>query len=260
MPPPSASAPVQIAEPRAGASAFEVITVQDLSKRFGELWALRDANFSIRRGEILGLIGPNGSGKTTLFQCLAGLAPATRGTVERDATRVAPDDRKNLLYFVPDGVRPWADQTVAWTLRFTAGVHEVSREEVDAVSFSLGLEPLAGARLRELSKGEHRRVVLAIGLLTPHPLLMLDEPFDGLDLRQTRDVMAVLRAHAKRRTLFLSIHQLPDAERVCDRFVLLSAGRVAGEGTLDELRTRAGIASSEHGGGGGLEEVFLALT
>jgi ABC-type multidrug transport system ATPase subunit len=119
---PSASAPVQFAEPRAGASAFDVITVDNLSKRFGDFWALRGASFSIRRGEILGLIGPNGSGKTTLFQCFAGIAPATLGVVERDATRVAPDDRKRLLFFVPDGVRPWTDQSVAWTLRIIAGV------------------------------------------------------------------------------------------------------------------------------------------
>jgi len=79
---PFASAPVQFAEPRAGASAFDVITVDNLSKRFGDFWALRGASFSIRRGEILGLIGPNGSGKTTLFQCFAGIAPATLGVVE----------------------------------------------------------------------------------------------------------------------------------------------------------------------------------
>jgi ABC-2 type transport system ATP-binding protein len=255
---PSASALVQFTEPRVGASAFDVVTVDTLSKRFGELWALRGASFSIRRGEILGLIGPNGSGKTTLFECLAGVAPATLGTVERDGTRVSPDGRKGLLFFVPDGVRPWADQTVDWTLRFTAGIHGAARDSVDAVSSSLALAPLAGARLRELSKGEHRRVVLAIGLLTPHPLLMLDEPFDGLDLRQTREAMTVLRSHAKHRALFLSIHQLADAERVCDRFVLLSAGRVAGEGTLDELRARAGLASAPERAG--LEEVFLALT
>jgi hypothetical protein len=94
---PSASAPVQFAEPRAGASAFDVIRVDNLSKRFGDFWA-------------------------TLFQCFAGIAPATLGVGERDATRVAPDDRKRLLFFVPAGVRPWTDQLVAWTLRFIAGV------------------------------------------------------------------------------------------------------------------------------------------
>ena len=86
-------------------------------------------------------------------------------------------------------------------------------------------------------------------------MLLLDEPFDGLDFRQTRDVMTLLRhAQAQGRTLFLSIHQLNDAARVCDRLVLLSRGRVVGEGTLDELRATAGLAD------GGLEEIFLALT
>jgi ABC-type multidrug transport system ATPase subunit len=107
----SAPAPVQIADPRAGPSAFDVVTVDNLSKRFGDFWALRGASFSIRRGEILGLIGPNGSGKTTLFQCFAGIAPATLGTVERDA-RLSRRSQTSSL-FRPDGVRPWADQSVA---------------------------------------------------------------------------------------------------------------------------------------------------
>src|SRR6185369_289896 len=114
-------------------------------------------------------------------------------------------------------------------------------------------------RLGELSKGEHRRVMLAVGLLSPRQLLMLDEPFDGLDLRQTRDVMRVLRSRVSDgggRTLFLSIHQLGDAARVCDRLILLSGGRVVGEGTLHELREKTGMTDD----GAGLEEVFLALT
>jgi ABC-type multidrug transport system ATPase subunit len=98
-------------------------------------------------------------------------------------------------------------------------------------------------------------VFLALGLLTSHPLLLLDEPFDGLDLRQTRDVMTLLRERAtKGRTLMLSIHQLLDAGRACDRLVLLSAGRVVGEGTVSELRAKANLSE------GGVEEIFLALT
>ena len=96
------------------------------------------------------------------------------------------------------------------------------------------LDPLLDRRIGTLSKGQRKRALLAIGLLTPQPLLLVDEPFDGLDLRQTREVGAALRAHAAAgRTLFLSIHQISDAARVCDRFVLLSGGRVCGEGTLD---------------------------
>ena len=94
-------------------------------------------------------------------------------------------------------------------------------------------------------------------MLTPHPLLLADEPFDGLDLRQTREVGAALRAHAAAgRTMFLSIHQISDAARVCDRFVLLSGGRVCGEGTIDELAARARRSAPSPT----LEDVFLALT
>jgi len=119
----------------------------------------------------------------------------------------------------------------------------------------LRLDEIMKARLASLSKGERKRTLLALGLLTPHELLLLDEPFDGLDLRQTRDVMSLLKDHtASGRTLMLSIHQLVDAGRVCDRLVLLSAGKVVGEGTVDELRVRANVSH------GGIEEIFLALT
>jgi ABC-type multidrug transport system ATPase subunit len=108
-------------------------------------------------------------------------------------------------------------------------------------------------RVLALSKGYSRRLMLALTLMTPQPVLLMDEPFDGFDLRQTREIMGVLRDAAGRgRTFVLAIHQLPDAERVCDRFVLLADGRVRGFGTLDEMRQRTGQGS--------LEEAFLALT
>ena len=109
--------------------------------------------------------------------------------------------------------------------------------------------------LDKLDPGAARRArALGIGLLSSQPALLIDEPFDGLDLRQARDIAAAFRTHAERgRTIFLSIHQIGDAARYCDRFVLLSAGRVCGEGTVPEL---AALAQSPEN----LEEVFLALT
>jgi ABC-2 type transport system ATP-binding protein len=124
----------------------------------------------------------------------------------------------------------------------------------------LDLRRLLHQRIGPLSKGQRKRALLGIGLLTPQPAILIDEPFDGLDLQQTRDIATALRVHAARgRTLFLSIHQIGDAARFCDRFVLLSSGRVCGEGTVPELATlalaRDGSKSFED-----LEEVFLALT
>ena len=232
-----------------------ILTAKGISKRFGMNVALEDASFSVGEREILGLIGPNGSGKTTLFECLAGLIPADGGEVKHHERVLGPGDRKRVLHYLPDGIRPWADQSVGWLIEFFASLHGTSQGEGSELARLLGLEEHLLSRVGALSKGELKRAMLALGLLPPHPLLLLDEPFDGLDFRQTRDVMDVLRAYpAKGRTLFLSIHQLSDASRVCDRLVLLSKGRVAAEGTLAELRARAGL------GDGGLEEIFLALT
>lgn len=231
------------------------LRIDDLSKRHGAFWALRDASFATSPGEILGLIGPNGSGKTTLFECVAGISAPTTGTIFVDGNAIPPERRKEFLFLVPDGIRPWPEQTVDWTLRYVARLHGKSNEAHLSLLDELSLAPLRHARLGELSKGEHRRVMLAIGLLTPQPILLLDEPFDGLDLRQSRDVITVLQKYARAgRTLFLSVHQLADAERVCDRLLLLSGGQIVGEGTMPELQTFTKIA------GGTLEEIFLALT
>jgi ABC-2 type transport system ATP-binding protein len=235
---------------------------QGITKRYGPSTVLEDAGFTIHEGEVLGLIGPNGAGKTTLFECLAGLLPTDGGSVEFRGAPLPASRRKQALFYLPDGIRPWADQPVHWVLAFFAALHGRSPGEgaalVAAITRDLQLERLLKSRIGSLSKGEAKRVLLALGLLTPQPLLLLDEPFDGLDFRQTRDVMALLRTvPARGRTLFVSIHQLVDAARMCDRLVLLSRGRVVGVGTLQELRRLAGLADAPNAG---LEEVFLALT
>jgi ABC-type multidrug transport system ATPase subunit len=233
-----------------------------LTKRYGNLTALSDVSFSIRRGEILGLIGPNGSGKTTLFECLAGVLPADGGTLRHDDRVVPPGTRSSVLFYMPDAIAPWPSQTVRWALAFTAGFFGVSEwgsgSESDIVR-RLDLEPLLDAPIGTLSKGQRKRVLLAIGLRTPQRVLLADEPFEGLDLRQTREVGRALRSYAAHgRTLFLSIHQISDAARICDRFVLLSAGRVCGEGTLDELSSLAAARGATPTTD--LEDIFLALT
>ena len=127
-----------------------------------------------------------------------------------------------------------------WALDFTIGFLGGRASLREEVIDQLDLRALLPQPIGTLSKGQRKRVLLAIGLLTPQPALLIDEPFEGLDLRQARDIATALRAHASRgRTLFLSIHQIADAARFCDRFVLLSSGRVCGEGTVAELAALA---------------------
>jgi ABC-type multidrug transport system ATPase subunit len=233
----------------------ELLSVAGVTKRFKHRRVLDDVSFSVRSGEVLGLIGPNGAGKTTLLDCLAGLMPANGGNVRFNDRELVPLRRKENLFYLPDGILPWAGQRVSWVLNFFERLYHRDDLNVQSLAEPLKLGELMRARMGSLSKGERKRVLLALGLLTSQSLLLLDEPFDGLDLRQTRDVMTLLRQHAAQgRTLMLSIHQLVDAGRVCDRLVLLSAGKVVGEGSLTELRTRTGMPE------GGVEEIFLALT
>jgi len=238
-----------------------LLHVAHLTKRYGHLAALSDVSFSIRPGEVLALIGPNGSGKTTLFECLGGVLPADGGALLVDGRPLMPAEQKATVFYLPDLIAPWPSQTVRWALDFVCGYWNVSGvrpKTFGDIVDRLGLRPLLDVRIGELSKGQRKRVLLAIGLLTPQPVLLADEPFDGLDLRQTRDVAEALRFFAAQgRTLVLSIHQISDAARVCDRFVLLSNGRTKGEGTIDEL---AQLAPPSGASTGSLEDIFLALT
>ena len=235
-----------------------LLRVEHVTKKFGQVRALTDVSLSVRSGEILGLIGPNGAGKTTLFECLAGLLPADSGVIYHDERSSAPSERSSCLFYMPDGIAPWPAQSVRWALDFTLGFFGGSVQLRDEIIQSLDLRSLLNSEIGTLSKGQRKRALLAVGLLTPQPVLLADEPFDGLDLRQTREVARALRTCVTAgRTLFLSIHQITDAARVCDRFVLLSNGRVCGEGTLSEL---CAVASSNDSTPTDLEEVFLALT
>ena len=232
-----------------------LLKIASLTKFYGEQLALEDVGFSVQAGEILGLIGPNGAGKTTLLEAIAGLLPVDSGEIRFRDQPLPAHRRREAIFYLPDGVRPYADQTAEQALALFAGVYRRSADEVSEIVSTVGLRHVLVKRVHALSKGYNRRLIIALGFLTPHPILLMDEPFDGFDLRQSRDMMDVLRRVASGgRSLLLSIHQLRDAEQVCDRFALLADGRIRGVGTLEELRGRADRP------GGTLEDIFLALT
>jgi ABC-2 type transport system ATP-binding protein len=232
-----------------------VLQVTSLTKSYGDQPALEHVSFSLQAGEVLGLIGPNGAGKTTLLEAIAGLLPVDSGEIRFNDRLLPVRSRRQIMFYLPDGVRPYADQTVEQGLAFFAGVYRRSAAEASEIVSLVGLRPVLAKRIRSLSKGFNCRLMIALGFLTRHPILLMDEPFDGLDLRQSRDMMKVLRrAGSRDRTLILSIHQLRDAEQACDRFALLADGRIRGVGTLDELRRQTNRPAAN------LEDIFLALT
>jgi ABC-type multidrug transport system ATPase subunit len=232
-----------------------LLAVDSISKRYADQTILSDVAFDIRAGEIIGIIGPNGAGKTTLLEAVAGMQPVDKGYVRWRGKPLPQSRRREAIFYLPDGVRPYQEQPVTRVLTFFADVYRRSTSDVEDAIEAIDLAPVLHKRVYALSKGYSRRLMLTLGLLAPHPLLFMDEPFDGFDLRQTREIVDLLRREAvEGRTFALAIHQLADAERVCDRFVLLADGRVRGVGTLNDLRDRTGIAD------GSLEDIFLALT
>ena len=244
---------LQMAESMSTEAAL--MTVHGIDKAFGDQRVLADVSFDVITGEILGLIGPNGAGKTTLLECIAGLLSIDAGEVRWRGAPLSPSQRKQRLFYVPEAISPYPDQPSVEVLRFFREANRQPPKRLDELVGALRLEPALAKLVGALSKGYRRRLLLALGLLAPRPMLLMDEPFDGFDLRQTREVMGLLRDEALHgRTLVLSIHQLGDARRICDRLVLLSAGRVVGTGTEAEL-----VAFARLPMGSDLEEVFLAL-
>lgn len=232
-----------------------LLQVDGLSKFFSGFHALRKVSFALSEGDVLGIIGPNGAGKTTLLECLVGLLPANSGLVLRKNHSLPADRRKDVMFYLPQDIAPYSEQPAFRLTGLCRDVYGLSRERERAVLVRLKLENVLSRRVGELSRGYRRRLLLALALLTPKPLLLLDEPFDGLDPRQTGEVADLLREEsASGRTFVLSIHQLADAARICSRYLLLVEGNVVGQGTLEELQRQASVESTN------LEAIFFALT
>jgi ABC-2 type transport system ATP-binding protein len=237
-------------------AAGPLLSVSELSIRFGGVTALENVSFDVERGHIVGLIGPNGAGKTTLMECLANLRPRTSGTFYVGDKAPAEWNPRQLLFYLPNGVTPYAEMYTLEVLQLYGKLFEVDPQAFERIVVrELNLLPVLQKKVGALSKGNLQRLLIAFALMSPQPLLALDEPFDGLDLHQTHAMMDILRRlRSAGRTLLLCIHQLTDAERICDRLLLLSNGRMVAIGTLEDLRVQAGLPN------GSLEDVFLALT
>ncbi len=231
----------------------KLLRCDNISKYFSMDQPLVNISFTAFSGEILGIIGPNGAGKTTLMECISGLLPFQKGQLFWENQPLPPAKAKEHIFYLPDAVHPYGDQSVGGVTMFFRHIFGASKSRWQQLIEQFELTDVLAKRVNSLSKGFHRRLLLFIGLLSPQPLLMLDEPFDGFDLRQTLGIMELLKESLNNRTLLLSIHQLSEAEKICDRFLLLNGGVVATTGSLADLQKETGLEN------GNLEEVFLAI-
>jgi ABC-2 type transport system ATP-binding protein len=236
------------------ANAGSALIVEHLSVKQGEQLLVDDVTLDLRPLELHGVVGPRGAGKSLLLQAVAGLVPAG-GDVMLGGVPLDREHRRQHVFYLGDDVKhAFAGERVLGVLAFAAQSLG-SKKELDDVIARLDCQGLLDRRMGELARGERKRVTLAMALLVPRGFILVDEPFAGLDYKEARAITNVLRTSTnENRSLLVTLHQLGDAERLCDRFTLLSAGRVVGAGQIHELRERARTHP-----GAALEEVFLAL-
>ncbi|MGG5808472.1 ABC transporter ATP-binding protein [Falsiroseomonas sp. CW058] len=233
-----------------------LIEIERLTKRFGAFTAVDDVSFTVSRGEVLGFLGPNGAGKSTTMRMLAGFMTPTAGTARicGDDVVEKPVAARRHLGFLPEGAPTYPEMTVTGFLGFCARARGFRGAALDGrVAHAMGLTQLEGVRLQPvetLSKGFKRRVGLAAALLHDPPVLVLDEPTDGLDPNQKHEVRNLIRGMAQDKAIVISTHILEEVSAVCTRAVIISRGRIVADATPAELEAR----------GPGLEHVFRALT
>ena len=221
-----------------------VIEVSGLWKRYGRVWAVRDATFQVPQGQIVGLLGPNGAGKSTILRILSCYIPATAGTVRiagLDAFRDSDAIRRRIGY-MPEHNPLYPEMRVLEYLKFRGRLKGLRgkrlRERLEVVIDQCGLQSVLRKLIGALSKGYRQRVGLADALLHEPDLVLLDEPTIGLDPYQVRAFRDFIRGLAGRHTIVLSSHILPEVELICDRVLIVHEGRVLDVGPTRALRKR----------------------
>lgn len=223
----------------------EVISVENLTKRYGPRTAVSDLEFSVDRGEIVGFLGPNGAGKSTTLRMIAGVLAPTTGRVRIDGFDVHEEPKKARARFgyMPEQVPMYPEMRVHEYLEYRSRLKGLPfRDRKKNAEGVLELAGVSDAKMRiigQLSKGYRQRVGIADALLGDPPLLILDEPTSGLDPNQMRHIRALVRSFAGKKTVFLSTHILPEVESTCERVVIIRNGRKVAEGDVATLRARS---------------------
>jgi ABC-2 type transport system ATP-binding protein len=234
-----------------------MIKTQNLTKHFHGLVAVEDLSFSVVPGEVLGFLGPNGAGKSTTMRMIVGFVTPTGGSASICGHDISthPLEAKRALGYLPEGAPSYGEMTVEGFLDFIANVRglegAVRKTRLDYVIGRLQLDGVLTQSIETLSKGFKRRVGLAQAIVHDPPVLILDEPTDGLDPIQKHEVRTLISEVAKEKTIVISTHILEEVDAVCTRALIIAHGKLVADDTPAGLKARAPS--------GRLEDVFRAV-
>lgn len=219
------------------------ITVNHLSKYYGEQRAVNNISFSVQQGEIVGFLGPNGAGKSTTMKMITGYIEPDAGNIDVCGIPVSTDNKESRkkIGYLPEANPLYHDMYVREYLQFIASVHKVpdSRSAIDHVISTVGLTREAHKKIGQLSKGYKQRVGLAAALVHDPEVLILDEPTSGLDPNQIIEIREVIRSLSKNKTILFSSHILQEVEALCNRVVIINRGNIVADETLQDLQKMA---------------------
>ncbi len=218
-----------------------ILDIKKITKSYGDITALNNFSFSLKKGEVLGLLGPNGAGKTTLISILSGTVKDFSGTVTFKEKNLFSDRKlKNHMGIVPQDMAFYEDLNAFDNLMFWGGLYDISRSELKKRAMELlELVELSGRAkepIKNFSGGMKRRLNVAIGLIHKPGLLLLDEPTVGIDVHAKVSILDIIKSVGEKGTsVIFTTHQLAEVEDICSRIVIMDKGALLAEGTLEEL-------------------------
>ena len=221
-----------------------LVEADRLRKTFGPITAVEEISLRVAQGEVLGFLGPNGAGKSTTMKMLTGFLEPDSGSARICGINVAerPKAAKSCIGYLPEGAPAYGDMTARAFLNFIAEIRGYSGEargtRVHAATMRTGLEDVLDQKIDTLSKGFKRRVGLAQAILHDPPVLIMDEPTDGLDPNQKHLVRQLITDMAKDKAIIVSTHILEEVEAVCTRAIVIDRGRIVADGTAEDLQKR----------------------
>ena len=222
-----------------------MIDIEGLSKRFGAIAVVSGIDLKVGKGEVLGFLGPNGAGKSTTMKMIAGYLAPSAGRASICGHDIETDTiaAQSCIGYLPEGAPAYGDMTPRQFLAFIARVRGYAgtniKARVDAAVAKTELDPVLDQPIETLSKGFKRRVGLAQAILHDPPVLIMDEPTDGLDPNQKHSVRRLIREMSPQKAIIVSTHLLEEVEAICTRAIIIDRGRIVADGTPGELLARS---------------------